>query len=161
MSDTQSTIKNEEIFVPTTLEKTAFPDEEVQIGGEEKQSHSGAVREVDIVTNVNKEPEFRAFLGLVESDELPETWELVAHAIGVHQNTITQWRKTPEFQKALAKGIQKAMQNMESSGRRDWRMWRDKIAILTKEKTTNIGVQNNYVQTNTIVFSDFKNGTKG
>lgn len=113
------------------------------------------------VTSVIKEPEFQAFLDMVESDKVPETWELVATAIGVHQNTITNWRKTPEFQKALAKGIHNAMDRMERAGGRDWRMWREKIALLTKEKQgQNIGVQNNYVQTNTIVFTNFRNETE-
>lgn len=110
---------------------------------------------------VRKDPEFQAFLDMVESDKVPETWELVATAIGVHQNTITNWRKTPEFQKALAKGIHNAMDRMERAGGRDWRMWREKIALLTKEKQgQNIGVQNNYVQTNTIVFTNFRNETE-
>lgn len=118
--------------------------------------------DIKIVTNVIKEPEFQAFLAMVESDALPDTWEMVATAIGVHQNTITIWRKTPEFQKALAKGIHNAMQSMEKAGRHDWRMWREKIALLTKEKQSqSIGVQNNYVQTNTIVFTNFRDETKG
>lgn len=118
------------------------------------QVNTGASK---IVTNVTKAPEFQAFLDMVESDKVPETWELVATAIGVHQNTITNWRKTPEFQKALAKGIHNAMERMERAGGRDWRMWREKIALLTKEKQgQSIGVQNNYVETNTIVFTNFR-----
>jgi hypothetical protein len=94
-----------------------------------------------IVTNVTKEPEFLAFLNLVEEQKIPDTWELVAQAIGVHPNTIKMWRKTPEFQKALAQGIKNAIENMESSGRRDWRMWREKIALLTKEKQEGISIE--------------------
>lgn len=86
------------------------------------------------MTNVNKKPEFEEFLKLIEENTIPDTWEMVAKALGVHQNTITQWRKTPEFQKALASGIKNAVNSMERAGRSDWRMWREKISLLTKEK---------------------------
>jgi hypothetical protein len=86
------------------------------------------------VPDVHKQIEFSSFLRLIEQESVPDSWELIAEAIGVHRNTITKWKKTPEFQKALAVGIKNAIANMENSGRRDWRMWREKIALLTKEK---------------------------
>lgn len=97
----------------------------------------------DNMTKVNKEPEFLAFLRIIEEETIPDTWEMVAQAIGVHQNTITKWRKTSEFQKALANGIKNTMASMERAGRHDWRMWREKLGLLLKEEreeklTTNI-----------------------
>lgn len=97
---------------------------------------------VPIMQTVQKQVEFSEFLKLIEEQSVPDSWELIADAIGVHRNTITAWKKTPEFQKALARGIKNAIANMESSGRRDWRMWREKIALLTKEEQENANVTN-------------------
>jgi len=87
-------------------------------------------QEKEIVQNVQKKPEFLEFLRLVEEENIPESWGLLAEAIGIHRNTITKWRKTPEFRKALAKGIQRSLRNMEKAGNKDWRMWREKLRIL-------------------------------
>lgn len=94
------------------------------------------------VPDVHKQIEFSSFLKLIEQESIPDSWELIADAIKVHRNTITNWKKTPEFQKALAIGIKNAISNMENSGRRDWRMWREKIALLTKEKEETKNITN-------------------
>jgi hypothetical protein len=43
-----------------------------------------------------------------------------------------------EFKEALAEGIQNCLDSMTHAGRKDWRMWREKIAMLRKEKQDNI-----------------------
>lgn len=93
---------------------------------------------------VRKEPEFKEFLKMVGEEKIPDTWELVAEAIGVHPHTIINWRKTPEFQEALARGIQNAMVRMEKAGNSDWRMWREKIALLRKEKDREFNINQQF-----------------
>ncbi len=83
---------------------------------------------------LRKQPEFLEFLRLVEEEKIPDSWEIIAEAIGVSKPTILKWRKTPEFKEALAKGIKNAFIRMESAGNSDWRMWREKIGLLTKEQ---------------------------
>lgn len=98
------------------------------------------IKKIKTVTNVRKEPEFRAFIKAVGNGEIPETWELTAEAIGVHPNTISVWKKLPEFQLALANGIKRAIDQMEKTGKRDWRMWRERAAILSRERQRLNGV---------------------
>ena len=83
---------------------------------------------------VQKDAEFEAFITAIGEGELPETWELMAEALGVHRNTITRWKQQPQFQAALAKGIRRATEQMEAVGKRDWRMWRERASMLMKEK---------------------------
>lgn len=83
--------------------------------------------------NVYKSEEYRAFLKMVKKGKIPANWQDVAEAIGVHPNTITAWRKLPEFQEALSSGIQESIEKMSNVGKRDWRMWRERYAMLTKE----------------------------
>lgn len=89
------------------------------------------------VKNVPSEPykegEFEAFLKLLNKGQF-DTWEMVAESLGVHPNTIKSWKKHPLAKKAIADGIQSATEKMESVGRRDWRMWREKIDLLNREK---------------------------
>lgn len=95
------------------------------------------------VRKVIKEAEFDIFLDMVENGNIPDTWELVAEAIGVHKNTITEWRKRPEFQRAKAQGVENALKNMEVAGKKDWKMWREKLNLLGATKPqdqTNIQV---------------------
>jgi len=92
------------------------------------------------VTKVIKNVEYQQFLSMVEADKIPDTWEMLAQAIGVHQNTITKWRKLPEFQKAKARGVAHALEMMQASGKRDWKMWREKVAMLTNEKKPDVQV---------------------
>ncbi len=106
-----------------------------------KKNKSKDVAQVGTI--VSKQVEFEEFLKLIDEETLPDTWELVAEEIGVHKNTLTSWRKTPEFKVAKARGIKRALQRMERAGNYDWRMWREKYSLLTKEKkedtnTTNI-----------------------
>lgn len=88
----------------------------------------------DIVQEVQKDPEYQVFIKLVGEGKIPENWEDMADAIGVHRNTISRWKKMPEFQKALLAGIDESIKQMTHVGKKDWRMWRERYAMLMKEK---------------------------
>ena len=79
-----------------------------------------------------KSDEFDTFITLIKEGQY-DTWELVADTLGVHKNTIQLWKKHPKAQKALADGLQHAIAKMEQTGQRDWRMWREKTALIRKE----------------------------
>lgn len=94
------------------------------------------------LSNIKKKVEYQAFINAIGKGEIPDTWQLMAEALGVTPQTITQWKKLPEFRKALAQGIKRSADKMEVVGKRDWRMWRERLAILSKEN------KNNDMQTN-------------
>jgi len=81
------------------------------------------------VINVQEVEKFEAFLKLVKNGKI-EHWQNIADAIGVHRNTISQWRKHPEAIKATINGINHAIEQMEKVGGRDWKMWREKLEML-------------------------------
>ena len=83
-----------------------------------------------------KSEEFEQFLQILNEGQW-DTWELVAETLGVHSNTIQKWKKHPKAQKALAQGLQDSIKKMEDTGRRDWRMWREKAAMLRLEMEKN------------------------
>ena len=78
---------------------------------------------------VQKVNEYQAFLKLLKEGQF-ETWEVIAEAVGVHRNTIMDWKKLPEAQKAIVDGIQLAIKKMETAGKKDWKMWREKLKLL-------------------------------
>lgn len=81
------------------------------------------------VPNIRKEVEFDSFIKIIEDKSIAH-WQDIAEAIGVNKDTITEWRKLPEAQDAIAKGIANALDKMENTGKRDWRMWREKLKML-------------------------------
>jgi len=103
----------------------------------------GEEKQIETVSNVRKSAEFLTFIKAVGAGELPDTWELMAESLGVRPSTISDWKKLPEFQDALMKGIRRCIDQMESTGKRDWKMWREKAKILTREnhKLNGIGVE--------------------
>ena len=105
--------------------------------------------------NVRKDEEFEAFIKLLEngSSEAVESWEMVAESLGVHPNTIVKWKRHPKAKKAIVDGIKRAVSSMENVGKRDWRMWREKLALLTKENQKKEDAQNT-VTNNLIVMGD-------
>jgi len=88
----------------------------------------------NIVSTVKKEPEYQAFIETVKNGEIPEFWEDLAESLHVHPNTISAWKKLPEFRKALVRGLKKSYDEMEKTGKRDWRMWRERYAMLRHEQ---------------------------
>jgi len=102
-------------------------------------------KDADIVTKVIKDTEFKHFIKIVGGEgKLPEHWQLLAQALGIHQNTITRWMKMPEFEEARVKGINRRLKAMEESGKDDWRQWEASLRLLgVKEdstQTTNIQI---------------------
>lgn len=79
--------------------------------------------------SVYKKSEFKAFLKIVEDRQVAH-WVEIAEALGVSQETIVAWKKLPEAQEAIARGIQNALDGMETSGKRDWRMYFEKYKML-------------------------------
>lgn len=78
---------------------------------------------------IYKKREFRAFLKAIEYKQAAH-WADIARAIGVDQDTIAKWRQIPEAQEAIAKGLQAALDGMETAGRKDWRMHHEKYKLL-------------------------------
>lgn len=90
------------------------------------------------VTTVRKRAEFDAFLETVRTGKV-ENWCVVAEALCVRAATISEWKKHPLAQEAIAQGIQRCLEKMEQVGGGDWRMWREKLKILgvrDREKNT-------------------------
>lgn len=83
-----------------------------------------------VPTTVIKKQEFNAFLKAIEYKQAAH-WVDIARAVGVTQDTITAWKKLPEAQEAIARGMQKALDDMEAVGRKDWRMHYEKYKLLS------------------------------
>jgi len=94
------------------------------------------------VQNIQKVAEFEAFLKILELEKI-DSWESIAGALGVHRKTIESWRQHPLAQKAKAEGIDYALKQMETAGRGDWKMWREKLKILGIKEEPAVAVQQN------------------
>ena len=81
-----------------------------------------------------KAEEYKRFIELVGTGQIPEHWEILAETLGVTRQTIAEWKKMPEFKEAINRGIDEALTQMKIVGRKDWKMWRERFALLTKEK---------------------------
>lgn len=79
--------------------------------------------------NIRKITEFKEFIKILEGEQI-EHWLEIAKVLDVDKDTITEWKKTKEAKEAIAKGIKKALLEMQKSGRNDWRMWREKTKML-------------------------------
>lgn len=78
---------------------------------------------------IYKKNEFRAFIRSIKHGQIAH-WQDIARAIGVDENTITVWKKLPEAQDAINEGIDYALEQMQTVGKRDWRMWETKLKML-------------------------------
>ena len=81
------------------------------------------------IRNIRKKAEFLAFIGEIEKGAIAN-WIDIARTLGVDKDTITEWKKLPEAQVAIKKGISHALSNMEKVGKQDWRMWESKLKML-------------------------------
>jgi hypothetical protein len=81
------------------------------------------------IGNIRKKAEFLAFIGEIEKGAIAN-WIDIARALGVDKDTITEWKKLPEAQIAIKKGLSDALSSMEEVGRKDWRMWESKLKML-------------------------------
>lgn len=79
---------------------------------------------------VYKKEEYEAFVKLLESGNMGKDWTVIADALEVHRDTITEWKKLPRARKAIIEGIQKNLKGMEKAGSKDWRMYREKLKML-------------------------------
>jgi len=84
-----------------------------------------------------KDKEFAAFIQSIQAGQVSH-WQDIARAIGVDENTITRWKKLPEAQEAIQKGIDNAIEQMQLSGKRDWRMWESKLKMLGVNPATKV-----------------------
>ena len=80
-------------------------------------------------SNIRKKAEFKKFLEFIKKGA-DAHWIQVAEALDVNKDTINEWKKLPEAQKAIQKGIDHAMKRMSVVGTRDWRMWESKLKML-------------------------------
>lgn len=76
-----------------------------------------------------KKDQFREFLQTIKHGKV-EHWIDIAKAIDVDQDTITHWKTLPEAQDAITTGIAYTIDQMETSGKKDWRMWENKLKML-------------------------------
>lgn len=81
------------------------------------------------ISRVNKKPEFEAFINLLRGEAV-YNWSQIATALGVEKNTITEWKKLPQAQKAIRDGIEKSLEGMTKAGKDEWRMWESKLKML-------------------------------
>lgn len=79
--------------------------------------------------NIRKNNEFRAFIKMLQDGTVAH-WQDIADVLGVENDTITNWKKLPEAQEAIKKGIDRALSGMERAGGHDWRMWESKLKML-------------------------------
>lgn len=82
-----------------------------------------------IVTTVRKQAEFEAFLEIIKKGKV-ENWSVIAEALGVREATISEWKKHPLAQQAIAEGIEHCLEEMERAGKDDWKMWLEKLKML-------------------------------
>lgn len=108
-------------------------------------SKSIVANSAKIVDNVRKTVEYQEFLNMVGTNNIPDTWELTAEALGVHPNTIKGWKKLPEFKEAKRKGIEHCLKEMRRSGKDDWRQWETSLRLLgvKTEQAPSVNVQVN------------------
>ena len=84
--------------------------------------------------SIYKITEFKKFIATLEVGSIGH-WVEIAKAIGVSRDTITEWMKLPQAQEARKKGIDFALEQMEHAGKKDWRMWKDKLSLLDVQAT--------------------------
>jgi hypothetical protein len=110
------------------------------------------------VTKVNpyKSEEYQKFIETVKSGEIPEHWELLAETLGITSKTIIEWKKLPEFTNAINKGLDEALAKMKETGAKDWRQWRERVSILSREANKQSGTVVNIENVVPIFGKDFK-----
>ncbi len=72
---------------------------------------------------------FRAFIKTLKEEQVRH-WVEVATAVGVSEATISRWKRLPEAQHHIQLAVINTIENMESAGKKDWRMWEAKLKLL-------------------------------
>lgn len=80
---------------------------------------------------------FREFIKTLKEEQVRH-WVEVATAVGVSEATISHWKRLPEAQKHIELAVINTIENMESAGRKDWRMWESKLKMLGVNPATKI-----------------------
>lgn len=78
---------------------------------------------------VYKDVEYAEFIKEIEDGSIAH-WQEIAEALGVDEDTITAWKKTPEAVAARKRGISNALAGMQKAGVKDWRMHEAKLKML-------------------------------
>lgn len=91
----------------------------------------------EIIQAPYKKPEFDAFIKSIKEGQIGH-WVEIATALNVDQDTIVAWKKLPEAQEAIRQGIERALEQMQTSGAKDWRMWETKLKMLGLNPATKI-----------------------
>lgn len=89
----------------------------------------------------DKKEEYEAFIQILKKGQITH-WAAVAQALGVHPDTIGLWKRRPEARKAIAEGIQHALQEMQRVGKNDWRMWETTLKLFGVNPGVNLNVKN-------------------
>lgn len=83
----------------------------------------------NIGPNIENRDKFREFIKSLKEDQVRH-WVELATAADVSEATISRWKQLPEARRHLDIAIINTIENMESAGKKDWRMWADKLKML-------------------------------
>lgn len=90
----------------------------------------------NVPQNPYNEIEFEEFLKNIGNSNI-STWSILADVLEVDRKTITRWKKHPLAREAIVKAINYSVIQMERAGKKDWRMWREKLKMLgVKDRQT-------------------------
>lgn len=79
--------------------------------------------------NPYKKDQFDAFIATIKGNAVGH-WVAIAKVLGVDRETIAEWRKLPQAQKAIKDQIERVSEEMERAGKEDWKMWESKMKML-------------------------------
>ena len=95
------------------------------------------VKSANSANRIYKEDEFEAFIDLIGESNIGN-WSIMAQALKVDRNTVQKWREHPKAKAAIKQSLAKSIEGMETAGRKDWRMYREKAKMLGVEDSQNI-----------------------
>lgn len=84
-----------------------------------------------------KKKEFEAFIKAIDESNVGH-WVEIARALNVTDDTIVAWKKLPEAQEAIQRGIVRALKGMETAGAKDWKMYEAKLKMFGINPATRI-----------------------
>lgn len=76
-----------------------------------------------------RKEEFEKFLELIGRKSVGH-WVQIAKALNVNVDTITAWKRHPMAQKLIRDEIDRSLEGMEDSGKKDWKMWESRLKML-------------------------------
>lgn len=84
-----------------------------------------------------KKKEYKAFVSAISEGNVGH-WVEIARALNVSDDTITAWKKLPEAQEAIQKGINESLEGMKTAGAKDWKMYEAKLKMFGINPATKI-----------------------